>query len=51
MITDERYNLKPDIIQADQCLKNWLKNEVIDGTAACASISSYVVDDDDSAVT
>ncbi|XP_073287623.1 putative transcriptional regulator tpeD, partial [Primulina huaijiensis] len=31
MITDERYNLKADIIEADQCLKNWLLRGLVDG--------------------
>jgi hypothetical protein len=25
LLTDDRYNLKPDIIEADQCLKSWFK--------------------------
>jgi hypothetical protein len=33
MITDERYNLKTDIIEADQCIKSWIKNGVADGQA------------------
>ncbi|TKA64921.1 hypothetical protein B0A49_12969 [Cryomyces minteri] len=31
MVTDERFNLKADIVQADQCLKNWLRNGVAIG--------------------
>jgi hypothetical protein len=31
MITDECYNLKTDIIKADQCIKSWIKNGVADG--------------------
>lgn len=31
MLTDDRYNLKYDIIEADQCLKSWFKNRVADG--------------------
>ena len=31
MVTDERYNLKSGIIEADQCVKNWLKNGLTDG--------------------
>jgi hypothetical protein len=31
MITDKRYNLKTDIIEADQCIKSWIKNGVADG--------------------
>ena len=33
MITDERYSLKVDIIEADQCLKSWLKQQLVDGAA------------------
>jgi len=33
MITDERYSLKPDIIEADQCLKSWLKQGLVSGEA------------------
>jgi hypothetical protein len=33
MITDERYNLNTDVIEADQCIKSWIKNEVTDGQA------------------
>jgi len=39
MITDERYRLKEDIIEADQCLKSWIKNKLANGTAAFESIS------------
>ncbi|KAK5116516.1 hypothetical protein LTR16_005078 [Cryomyces antarcticus] len=31
MVTDERFNHKADIVQADQCLKNWLRNGVAIG--------------------
>jgi hypothetical protein len=31
MITDERFNLKQDLIEAEQCLKSWLINKVADG--------------------
>lgn len=33
MITYERYNLKTDIIEADQCLKSWLLQQLVDGAA------------------
>jgi hypothetical protein len=39
MITDERYQLNPDIIEADQCLKSWLKQGVVDGAAAWQTIA------------
>jgi len=31
MITDDRYSLKSDIIEANQCLKSWFKNDVANG--------------------
>jgi len=33
MVTEERYNLKADVIEADQCLKSWLRNNIVDGSA------------------
>ena len=36
MTTDERFNLRPDIVEADECLKNWLRNELADGSKAWA---------------
>jgi hypothetical protein len=47
LITDHRYNLKNDIIQADQCLKSWFKNGVADGQAAFNSIAAAAIDKDD----
>jgi hypothetical protein len=44
LITDERYNLKPDIIEADQCIKSWCKHGIVDGQAAFTTIA--VVPDD-----
>jgi hypothetical protein len=44
LISDERYNLKPDIIEADQCIKSWCKNRVVDTQAAFATIAE--VDDE-----
>lgn len=34
MITDERFNLKQDLIEAEQCIKSWLINKVADGQKA-----------------
>lgn len=48
LITDERYSLKSDIIEADQCVKSWFKNGIADGQAAFNSIA--VVDDSTSAM-
>jgi hypothetical protein len=39
MITDDRYNLKPDIIEADQCLKSWHKSGLADGESAFANLN------------
>jgi hypothetical protein len=39
LIAEQRYNLKSDIIEADQCIKSWLKNEVADGRATFNSIA------------
>lgn len=45
MITDDRYSLKPDIIEADLCLKNWFKSGIADGRAAFANIRSDDLED------
>jgi hypothetical protein len=50
LITDYRYNLKNDIIQADQCLKSWFKNNVADGQAALTNIAAAALDEDDEIV-
>jgi hypothetical protein len=34
MVTDERFNLKADVIEAEQCLKSWLINGVVNGSEA-----------------
>jgi hypothetical protein len=34
MVTEERYHLKSDIIEADQCVKSWLRSGLVDGKAA-----------------
>ena len=47
LITDHRYNLKNDIIQADQCLKSWFKNGVADGQAAFTNIAMVMATDDE----
>jgi hypothetical protein len=41
LITDERYSLKSDIIEADQCVKSWLKNGIVDGHAAFNNIGDF----------
>jgi hypothetical protein len=46
MITDHRYSLKNDIIEADQCIKSWFKHGIADGTAASISIATIGAVDD-----
>jgi hypothetical protein len=48
MVTDDRYNLKQDIIEADQCLKSWFKSRVAVGQAAFTTIAmaAALVDDE-----
>jgi hypothetical protein len=40
MLIDHRYNLRYDIIKADQCVKSWFKNNVADGRAAFTNIAA-----------
>jgi hypothetical protein len=40
LITDYRYGLKNDIIEADQCIKSWFKHGITDGAAAFTSITA-----------
>jgi hypothetical protein len=42
LIAEQRYNLKTDIIEADQCLKSWLKNGIADGQAAFIDIAAVM---------
>ncbi|KAM0707974.1 hypothetical protein Q7P35_004623 [Cladosporium inversicolor] len=44
LITDDRYCLKSDIIEADQCLKSWLKNGIVDGHTAFNNIAAFSED-------
>jgi hypothetical protein len=48
LVTDDRYNLKQDIIEADQCLKSWFKSRVADGQAAFTTIAiaEALIDDE-----
>ena len=45
MITDERYRLKTDIIEADQCLKSWLKNKLANGQESFRTIGEPAEDE------
>ena len=40
LITDHRYGLKKDIIEADQCIKSWFKHGIADSAAAFTSIAA-----------
>lgn len=40
LITNYRYSLKTDIIEADQCVKSWFKYGIADGQAAFTSIAN-----------
>jgi hypothetical protein len=44
LINEHRYNLKTDVIEADQCIKIWLKNGITDGQATFSTITT-VIDD------
>lgn len=41
-ITEQRYNLKTDVIEADQCIKSWLKNSIANGQAIFNSITTAI---------
>lgn len=47
MIIDQRYSLKSDIIEADQCVKSWLKNGITDGTAILAAAAVAIGEESD----
>ena len=38
VIIDDRYRLKPDIIEADLYLKNWFKHGLVDSRTAFTNI-------------
>jgi hypothetical protein len=42
LIAEQRYNLKSDIIEADQCLRSWLKNGIADGQLAFINITAVI---------
>lgn len=45
MITDERFSLKQDVIEAEQCLKSWLINKVADGQKAWDTLQQLQMED------
>jgi hypothetical protein len=47
LITDHRYGLKNDIIEADQCIKSWFKHGIADGAAVFTSIATLGAVDDE----
>jgi hypothetical protein len=46
LINEQRYNLKTDIIEADQCIKSWLKNGIADGRAIFNTNTAALNDED-----
>lgn len=47
LIAEQRYNLKSDVIEADQCIKSWLKNGIADGQAIFNNIAAALDEDDE----
>ena len=47
LVTDERHRLKSDIIEADQCIKSWLKNGIADGQAIFTNIAAALDEDNE----
>jgi hypothetical protein len=45
MITDERFSLEQDVIEAEQCLKSWLINKVADGQKAWDTLQQVQMED------
>lgn len=44
LISEQRYSLKSNIIEADQCLKSWLKSRIADGQAIFTNIAAATDD-------
>jgi hypothetical protein len=44
LINEQRYSLKTDIIEADQCIKSWLKNGIANGQAIFSTIAATTDD-------
>ena len=47
LINEQRYNLKTDIIEADQYIKSQLKNGIANGRAIFNTIAAVLNDEDD----
>lgn len=45
LIAEQRYNLKSDIIEADQCIKSWLKSGIANGQAIFNNIAAAIDDE------
>jgi hypothetical protein len=45
LINEQRYNLKTDVIEADQYIKSWLKNGIADGQATFSTIATAIDDE------
>jgi hypothetical protein len=44
LINEQRYSLKTNIIEADQCIKSWLKNGIANGHAIFSTIAAITDD-------
>jgi hypothetical protein len=47
LVTDKRHRLKSEIIEADQCIKSWLKNGIANGQAIFTNITAALDEDDE----
>jgi hypothetical protein len=47
LISEQRYNLKSDVIKADQCIKSWLKNGIANGQTVFNNIAAALDDNDE----
>ena len=47
LVTDERHCLKSEIIEADQCIKSWLKNSIANSQAIFTNIAAALDEDDE----
>jgi hypothetical protein len=45
LITVERHSLLPDIIEADQCVKSWLRNGLVDGGACWQRLDGLLAEE------
>jgi hypothetical protein len=45
LISEQKYSLKSNIIEADQCLKSWLKHRIANGQAISINIAAAIDDE------